>query len=285
MLAWLGGDDAAVRPARLRAFETILLFSIAVEYWSRGLPKWDSLGTQYLATAVAISLLAGGSLLWPATRQAIFAAVALLHAGIVVAEFPEAANHSYLQVGLCSLCALLDLEREAEQELLLRAARFLFCVVIFYAGLQKLLSGYWFAGQYLAFSLSRPSFQLVLAPLLPTDELARLTAYRGALGDGPYRVTAPLFLFLSNAVYVAEIGLVPLLAWRRTRTLAALAAIALIVAIEVAAREAFFGLLFINLALLFLPGNANRRLLAPIGVGLAYLMLVRFGVAPELVFQ
>ncbi len=278
-------DGPTERRRQVDAFATLLLAIVAVEYWSRGIPKWNDLGPQYVGTAVLVSVLALLGIAWPRTRRSVCAVITGLHVGIIVAEFPEAANHSYLEATLCGLVALLDVRRDEEVVLLRDAARVLFAIVLFYAGLQKLLSGYWFAGQYLAFSLARPSFQPVLAPLLTADEFARLTAYGGAVGDGPYRVETPLFLLASNAVYIAEMALAPLLLWQRARVLAALAAIALIVIIEIAAREFFFGLVFLNLALLFLPSSWHGRARWPGAAALAYLLLVRLGVAPAMVFQ
>lgn len=278
-------DGPEERRRQVDAFATLLLAIVAVEYWSRGIPKWDHLGPQYLGTAVLVSLLALLGIAWPRARRGVFALIAVLHVGIIVAEFPEAANHSHLEATLCGLAALLDVRRDEEAALLRDAARCLFAIVLFYAGLQKLLSGYWFAGQYLAFSLARPTFQPVLAPLLTAEDFTRLTAYVGAVGDGPYRVETPLFLLASNGVYVVEMALAPLLFWQPARGLAALAAIGLIVVIEIAAREFFFGLVFLNLALLFLPPSWHERARWPGAAALAYLLLVRLGVAPAMVFQ
>jgi hypothetical protein len=90
-------------------------------------------------------------------------------------------------------------------------------VVLVSSGLQKLVNGYWFRGQFLAWSLWRDSFRLALAPLLPADELARLVALGASPGEGPYFLRSPFMLGASNAVWFGEIALGLLLVPRVTR--------------------------------------------------------------------
>ncbi len=90
---------------------------------------------------------------------------------------------------------------------------------------------------------------------------------------------------MSNAIYVIEIALVPLLVLRRTRAFAVCAAILFLVAIETAAREWFFGLISLNMLLLFCERDYNRRLVGVFAAALAGLLLMRWGVFPEVMFQ
>lgn len=90
-------------------------------------------------------------------------------------------------------------------------------------------------------------------------------------GTGSYRVSSPLFLAASNAVWIFEMATPFFLMWRRTRVMAALATLAFLAAIELGARECFFGLIFSNLAMLFLPGRVHER--ARPWFGIAYLAL------------
>ncbi|HEX6130869.1 MAG TPA: hypothetical protein VF044_04010, partial [Actinomycetota bacterium] len=68
-------------------------------------------------------------------------------------------------------------------------------------------------------------------------------------------------LVLSNAVWVAEIVIGALLLPRPTRTVAAVLAVALVLGIQLAARELGFAILFTNLLLVFLPPAVARALL------------------------
>ena len=67
------------------------------------------------------------------------------------------------------------------------------------------------------------------------------------------------------------------LALRRTRELAALAAIGLVFTIQAAPREFMFALLYTNLLLLFVRGEPNWRLLPLFLAGYAYLVAVLLG--------
>ena len=168
--------------------------------------------------------------------------------------------------------------------LFLRAVRWMACVVFFYAGVQKLVHGYYFHGELLAYSIGIEAFKPVLHLLLPPDDFMRLSHFQLKAGDGPYLVSSPLILVLSNATYIIEMGLVPLLVCRRTRPLAVVGAIVFLLGIEMAAREFFFGLIYINMLLLFLDRDVNRRLVGVFAAVLACMLLVRLKVLPEVIF-
>ena len=78
---------------------------------------------------------------------------------------------------------------------------------------------------------------------------------------------------MSNLVYLVEIGLAAGLLWWRTRVPAIWMTLALIVFVELGAREVFFGLLFCNLVLVLHPRDISRRL-APIVAGMYVLALL-----------
>jgi hypothetical protein len=146
---------------------------------------------------------------------------------------------------------------------------------------QKLLWGYWFGGEFLAVRIATdPHFALVFGPLLSPEEHARLTALLPGRGAGPYRVSEPLFLAISNGTWIAEIALAPLLLVARTRRLAALGVILFMIAVESAAREIFFGLLMVSLALLYAQGDANTRALPWLAAILAGLLATSAGLLP-----
>lgn len=282
-LAWLGRGDPAVQQAQVLAFERIVLLVIGVEYWCRGLARWNDLSPAFVASlggATGLCLLA----LWAPLRRPAFLGLASVHAFVVWSEFPAAGNHAYLEVMLCALAALLDPREESDRILYVAAGRWLAVVILFYSGLQKLVHGYYFHAEYFAFSLWIESFRSIFRPLLPAAEYQRLTAFTGAPGDGPYVVRSAVVVALSNLTWIAEMLLAPALLWVTTRRLAVVLAIALIVAIELAAREAFFGLLYVNLILLFLDSRLHPKLVAPVAALLAALLMVRLGWLPPLVF-
>jgi hypothetical protein len=166
-------------------------------------------------------------------------------------------RHAYLEIVLCALGAVLDPAIPAERTLYLRAARALVLIVFFWSGVQKLVNGYWTNGLYLAFALRTPSYRAVLWPLVPAVELDRLASLGIEVGSGPYTPAAPTLVAVSNATWMfgsrSRLAGVETHACRRGPR----RAIALVAAIQVGAREVFFGLVFLDGLLLFLPPRSN----------------------------
>jgi len=277
------GDEPAIRARRLVAFEQGFVLVVAAEYWLRAIPKWGQLGAHYdvllaIATVACVAVLAGRG------RRVAFLALAASHVVLLWSEFPASGNHAYLELYVCLLASLLRPDDPGEAQLELRALRWLAVIVLFYSGVQKLAHGYWVTGEYLAFALGSETYRALLGWLLPDGELARLARLRGEIGDGPYRIASAPLLVLSNLTWVGEMVLAPGLVWRRTRPVALLLALALLAAIELVAREVFFGLVFASLMLLFAPRDLQTPARAVIAVALALLALSRLGILPEVAF-
>jgi len=277
----LDAEDPGDRIHKVEAFLRVVAMIVAAEYWARAIPLWSDLGPIQRLSAPAATVLAGIAIVLPGARRIAFALLAALHCNTVAGEFPAAGNHAYLEVLLLVFAALLD---ESDARLHLRALRWIAVIIFVASGLQKLAHGYWTQGQYLAFSTWTPSFRPVLGLLMPADELARLATYRREIGDGPYLVSSFRLLLVSNAVWMAEVGIGLALLVPRVRVAAVAAGVLLLVAIELGARELFFGALFAHLIILFLPGNATARLVWPTAAALLILLASRVGVLPAFRF-
>jgi hypothetical protein len=224
--------------------------------------------------------LSGTAACLPAWRRLGFLLLAL---GMAVASwnlFPATGNHVYLLGFLCAICALLDPSQREEQRLSTASMRWVACAVLFYAGVQKLIQGYYTNGSMPAFLLHEHRFDRVFALLLPASEVQRIQAYTGLDGSGPYLVSAPLWLLASNLVWSFEIGLAIALLVASTRQAAVFAGIVFIALIETGAREIVFGLLFVNLLLMFLRGDANRRFVPLAAIASLVCILVHLGWLP-----
>jgi hypothetical protein len=197
-------------------------------------------------------------------------------------EFPSTGNHVYLECFLCAICALLEPSQPEDQRLLTRSVRWVTGVIVFFAGIQKLVHGYYTNALMPAFLVQEPRFGRIFELLLPVSEAQRIHSYNGLDGAGPYLVSAPLFLIASNLVWTFEIALVIALFIPRARHVGVLAGIVFVVLIESGAREILFGLLFVNLLLMFLSTAANRRLIPVVVVTCVILILVRLGVLPAM---
>lgn len=279
----LDGESAATE-RQLRSFERLFLIALVGEYWSRILLVGVELPVPlWLAGVAALSFALGTER--PTLRQTCFGGLAALHIAISAYDFPATANHSFLVIALCLLASVLAPGEPAERTLYARAVRWVVVVVLFFSGAQKLAHGYWIDGAYLAHALSRETYASALGALIPAEELARLQSLDGSLGSGPYRPDTMALVLLSNATWVAEMLLAVLLVLPRTRLVALVATCFLFLAIEVAAREIFFGLIFLSGLSVFGPPALSRNLLLPYAIVVALLLLVRLGVLPEVVFR
>lgn len=235
--------------------------------------------------AVALATVAAPLAVWPTTRALAFAGLAVAELAAMSESFPWTGNHRYFELFLCLFAAVLDSRVEDERRLFLRAVQWLTCVVLFSSGLQKLVHGFYFEGHYLAYMLHEETFRPILGALLPADEVSRLSSMRRAVGAGPYTVSSPWFLAASNAVWIAEIGLALLLLAPRTRRLAVVGTVAMLIAIEAAARELFFGMLFANALLTFWPRPIGRYAWPLFAAACVGALLVRAGWVPEVAFH
>jgi len=280
----MGSEGASGAAKQIYAFQSILVLVVTAEYWNRLIKNWHALDPFLAASAMAVTVL-GILVLLGRRRRLSFAGMSLLVASYLVVVFPGGGNHEYLELLLCLLCAGLDPDDESEWQLFVGAVRWMACVIFFWAGIQKLVYGFYFEGQYLAYSISRETYANVFSWLMPTDELARLASYNGSPGTGPYLSHDRLFLLISNLTYIVEIALAPLLLVHATRRAAVIVAFLLLVGIESAAREIFFFFVLFNMLLLFLDSDLNRRLIGPVAVILGSMLLAHLGVLPEVVFN
>lgn len=278
-LGFLDDDDPGNARPRLRAFEITLVILSVTEFWARGL-EIQAFEHAFPWPLPVVGTLSGMLACTVAWRRVGMLLLALSTAAAVWEAFPIAGNHRYLMVFLCALFALLDVSQRDEQVLLLRSLRWVTCVIVFFAGIQKLVHGYYTNGLMLAYLLVEPRFEQVFGMLLPVGEAQRLHSYNGLDGAGPYFVAAPMLLVASNLVWVFEIVLAAGLAVRRLRPLLVGAGVAFVVLIEAGARELVFGLLFVNLLLIFLRSDINRRLIPIAAVTCVLVILAHLGVLP-----
>ena len=199
-------------------------------------------------------------------------------------RYRDVRGEGYLELLNVLLLVSLDPRDAKERGLLLTASRWITVIVIFHTGFQKLLYGTYFEGQFLAYMIAtRNSFGDAFKLVLPAEEFSRLIhSHPRRFGAGPFSVDSPLFLLVSNSVYVFELLAPVFLLIRRTRTVATLAVIGFMLLVQSGARELFFGSVLVNLLLLFLPRATNHRLLPVFATFYALLLSAHFWWAPEL---
>lgn len=235
----------------LRAFGRFALLHGCVRSWlwvhfAVDVPRAGLVAAACVATAAF-------ALVWHPRAERIAPRVALpaLLAQLAL-TFPTTDNHFFLELYAVGLLCLQGPGDEV-RALVRSALQALAAIVLFHTGLQKVLYGQYFGGEFLAFMIGQGErFALPFEWIVSADEVARLRGYDALRsGQGPYRVDSALFVALSNAVWIAEIALAAGLAFARTRIFAACGALALVAAIQLGAREFGFALLFANLLLLF----------------------------------
>jgi hypothetical protein len=187
--------------------------------------------------------------------------------------------------------AAVDLERDDERTLCLRALGWIAVLVLFMSGLQKVLHGSYFQGQYLSFMVANTErFRDFFSPILSAADLEHLRSLQGAMDTvaigpggpltpmpGPYRVDSPLFVVISNAIWIGEIAVAIGLLWRRVRPLALTGGLLLLAGIAGASHELLFDTLFFNLLLLFARTPMNWKLLPLSLASYAFYLLGGFG--------
>jgi hypothetical protein len=250
-------------PARTR--ESFTVFSrtfgliVSCELWSEVARVEGMSHSIRLAVASLFSVCAAAIWFGRNARPAAAVAAILLIARLAC-FFPLSANHYYLEI-LYALFLTVPRSLPEEEDLVLKAVRSTVVLGLIASGLQKVFHGYYFGGEFLCFMMAHdPRFE-VLRPLVPAQEFLRLQALERGIGAGPYRVESAPLIVVSNLTYILEI-LVPvglLVPW--SRRIALVGAIAFVVAIEIAARELFFGALMINSLLVFGPSAIHRRAL------------------------
>ena len=149
---------------------------------------------------------------------------------------PHAKSTYHLLVLSTLLLTLPRANALAERVDALDGFRWILLLGFFWAGVQKVLYGYYFGGEFLAHRMATdPDFLLVFGPFVPTAEVERLLALGRQYGAGPFRIDSWLFVAVSNLSWIAEIVLPLLLLFRPTRRLAVVGSVLFIFAVQSAA--------------------------------------------------
>jgi hypothetical protein len=272
-------EEALAR--RFRALRVGFLVAIATEQWHL-LPAHTDPDAYLFHAALALVTTLAAPFGWVERWARVALALSTGVIGIdLVLAFPTHANHHYLIFLCAGILAATRSDSIEEKRLALGGLRWLLIIGVFWAGLQKLLYGYYFGGELLAYMAAEKSHAADLfALLLPADELARLTSLEAAPGAGPYRVASLPFVLASNLSVLGELLLPPLLLVRRTRLAAGIGLALLFLAIEIGAREIFFGLIVLQLLLLFAERPLLERALPLLLISYAAMLATIFGLLP-----
>ncbi len=304
ILRWAADHPAEEAAARLRSIRLLALSHLLAEFVISTL-RWSSLRISAPGILAACATVALGLSLFRRTERFAAPAGALIVGFAILRWFPNIANHTFLLFLALLTLSFWDARVGAERELALATLRWITALVLFATGLQKLLHGTYFHGEFLAFNIAHGErFTSLFAWVLPADELQRLKAlgvaagglapadgFRAfetlppAPGSGPYRFASLPALAMSNLVWIFELCAPAFLLWRRTRGAAAIAVVVFLAAVESGAYEIMFGVLFVNLMLLFGRANWVGRLFPAFAAFYGYLIGVHLGWFPKWLFN
>jgi hypothetical protein len=263
----------------LRAFRRFVLLHGCVRSWlwlALAVDQWrPGLTLSALVVSVAFGLAWHPRTEWLAPRLALPALLLQL-----TLSLPLTDNHFFLEVYALGLLSLLG-RRDRSVALVLGSLRWLVVIVLFQTGLQKVLYGQYFSGEFLAFMVGQGErFAAPFGLILSGSQIEVLQSYDVLrTGQGPFRVDSLLFIGISNLVWISELALAGLVLLARTRGIAVFAAMALVASIQLAAREFGFAFLFVNLLLLF-TARGNERALPVLILLYAYALGAELGLVP-----
>jgi hypothetical protein len=304
VLTWV--TEAEVDPfGRLTAYRRLLLLHVVAEMAIAFL-RWRDTGlmSPLIPVLLVVSVIAAAMSFVPRVQR--FAAP--IAAGVLVFSivrfFPNLANHTFFLLLALLPFVAWNLDRTEERHLALGTLRWTAAIVLFSTGVQKVLYGTYFHGEFLAFQIAHGErFADFFRFVVPGEEIARLKALgaaAGALpgaegmrayvtqppsaGAGPYRLESPVALAAVNLVWIFELVAPVLLLWRKTRTAAAVAIALFLVTIELGALELMFGVLFTGTVLLFFRRNVMGVLLPVYGAVYVYFIGVHLEVFPRWFF-
>jgi hypothetical protein len=261
--------DAAGAESKLRTFRTVLFMIVAGEQYVHG----------ETATAFVVLVCLAASFVRPLARVAVVVTLVLL-ARIALGLFPGTANHLYLELIALGCLAIADPDDPADARLLLATLRWITVLVFFYTGLQKLLYGQYFDARFFAYYSTHYEHFRVLHGLLSEQDAAMLRRFAedlrlGVEDTGPYLVRSPALIALSNLAWMSELGTALLLFLPATRKWGVPFAILVMVGIESVARELLFGILMLDLILLFVKRDVGRYLVPSVAIVLLAIVAMK----------
>lgn len=278
------GDESAGDSNARFHFELVLLMLLFAKPWAAALAVLPNVRPAAWIELAAVTFLCAVACDAQLRRPA-FVALGLVLGLTISTDFRYADDFAFMGMYCCLLSGLLEHGSAEENRFHRVAVRSMVCLAFLYIGLQRLLSGHFFDGSYLAYAIRTPSFEPLLGAILPEADFERLLAFSGQVGSGPYASDALGLLIVSNAAYIVPIALALLLIPRRTRTGAVWAGLLFVSSCVLFTRSVFETLLLANGLMIFLAHNANRYLWIPTSGVLTGCILSRLGWVPEVAFR
>jgi hypothetical protein len=227
---------------------------------------WAEPKTQIAFFALILGLV---YLLKKDRRRLILCGLFLLGVMLSVFEFPNTPNHRLLEIVVLGVACMTNTKSELERQILFSFIRSFALLAFLYAGIQKVLLGTYFYGEYLAYKTYSSEQFLRLSPLWTSAierEMFKSLPWPPHAGLGPFHLSTWRGLLASNAVWILEIVLPIGCFFGRKRNYWATAIIIFVIGIQLMALEVEFVLLMLALLSLFFNTVRDRQILYVSGV-------------------
>ena len=283
-----GDHDILETAAKVDSIRPLLILYAAAQAWNSlllhtGLPTGRPALVLIGLAALGLSACFAASLMTRFGAWAPRVALGLLVLQFVVSQ-TGTTGHLVLALWCLLFVVLFDGDEDHDRLLVLQGLQWTAALLIFGCGVQKLLAGTWFQGDFAAFAIAtgQPLGDL-FAWTLPAAEIERLREIDFNLaGSGPVRTGSWAFVTLSNLVWLVELALpVALLFQRKTRSVIAAVSILFVLVFYLAGcREPLWSFAMTSLLLLFAPKAWIERAFFPIVFLYLYVLGMSIGVLP-----
>ena len=266
----IGDDERLSGQVRFDQFLNLLVFVLLGCWVPSHLlmsPNWSEPKAPLSLVFVLVAVI----FYWGPPQRRRLALGGLFTVGCVLAavEFPNTPNHRLLELVPLGLAWLTCSESAIERRVFFSFVRAFALVVLFYAGVQKILLGTYFEGQYLAYkTYATPSFQNVAHLWCSQAELKYFQSlpwppYAGLTG---FKLKTWYGLLLSNLTWVLELILPLLVVFSAKRQLWLVVTLMFAASFQLAALEAEFFLMMLVLLSLYFNEAHEKKLVGVVAV-------------------
>ena len=278
----IGDDERLSGQARFDQFLNLLVFVLLGCWVPSHLlmsPDWS----EPKAPLTLVFVLGSVVFYWgaPVRRRLVLGALFMVGCLLAAIEFPNTPNHRLLELVPLGLAGLTCSQSAVERRVFFSFIRTFALVVLFYAGVQKLLLGTYFEGQYLAYkTYATPSFQNVAHLWCSQAELQYFQSlpwppYAGLTG---FKLKTWYGLLISNLTWVLELVLPLLVVFSAKRQVWLVITLLFAARFQLAALEAEFFLMMLILLSLYFNDAHEKKLFGVVAVILAVNFMAFSGV-------
>ncbi len=256
-------DEACFAAKRFHSFCGLFVLIVMLDWGLAQILRAPTMENSKTQIAFLTLILGIGFFLRKQSRHLCL--IGLFVSGLLLGsfEFPNTPNHRLIEVVVLGLACLSNVENSQERRLFFSFIRAFALLVFFYAGVQKILLGTYFTGQYLAYkTYSAISFQNLGFLWCSQEELEtfKSLSWPPSAGMGPFQLNTWYGLILSNATWVLELVLPVVCFFGKRKNIWAAITLVFVLGIQAMALEIEFLLIMMCLLSLYFKHIRDRQL-------------------------